>query len=65
MTRKRELRAQLIEAQRDLATAVKREAALTGITKRINEHPLDVDGTLVAIAEAARELTAVMAHGCG
>ena len=51
-----------LEAERDglrvsLAAALERESALGRITRRINEHPLDVDGTLVAIAEAARALT--------
>jgi signal transduction histidine kinase len=41
----------------ELAAAVEREAALARIAQRINEHPLDVDGTLRAIAEAARGLT--------
>ena len=41
----------------ELAAAAAREAALAQIAQRINEHPLDVDGTLRAIAEAARELT--------
>ena len=41
----------------ELATAVEREAALAQIAQRINEHPLDVDGTLRAIPEAARVLT--------
>jgi hypothetical protein len=41
----------------ELAAAVDREAALAQIAQRINEHPLDVDGTLRAIAETARVLT--------
>ena len=41
----------------ELAAAVERETALAQIAQRINEHPLDVDGTLRAIAEAARVLT--------
>ncbi len=43
------------ERERDVARAV--AAAAARISRRINERPLDVDGTLVAIAEAARELT--------
>jgi signal transduction histidine kinase len=43
------------ERERDAARAV--AAAAARISRRINELPLDVDGTLVAIAEAARELT--------
>ncbi len=41
----------------DLAASVEREAALARISQRINEQPLDVDGTLLAIAETARALT--------
>ncbi|MGD9932813.1 MAG: GAF domain-containing protein [Dehalococcoidia bacterium] len=48
---------QLEERNRELAAAVEREAALARISQRINEHPLDVEGTLLAIAEAARALT--------
>ncbi len=48
---------ELQNSNADLAASVEREAALARISQRINEHPLDVDGTLVAIAEAARELT--------
>ena len=43
--------------QAELAAALEREAALARIAQRINEHPLDVDGTLQEISEAARELT--------
>ena len=46
---------ELARRERDMAQAV--AAAAARISRRINERPLDVDGTLVAIAEAARELT--------
>ena len=51
-----------LEIERDglrvsLAAALERESVLVRITQRINQQPLDVDGTLVAIAEAARGLT--------
>ena len=48
---------ELQDSNADLAASVEREAALARISQRINEQPLDVDGTLVAIAEAARALT--------
>ena len=48
---------QLAERNAELAASVEREAALARISQRINEHPLDVEGTLLAIAEAARMLT--------
>jgi GAF domain-containing protein len=41
----------------EVAAAAEREAALARIAQRINEHPLDVDGTLLEISEAARKLT--------
>jgi GAF domain-containing protein len=41
----------------ELAAAAEREAALARIARRINEQPLDVDGTLLEISEAARKLT--------
>jgi len=53
----KQLQAELAQAQRERDVAMTREAALARITQRINEQPLDLDGTLVAIAEAARELT--------
>ncbi len=52
---------ELQDSNTELAASVEREAALARISQRINEHPLDVDGTLVAVAEAARLLT----HGDG
>ncbi len=48
---------ELQDSNTELAASVEREAALARISQRINEHPLDVDGTLVAVAEAARLLT--------
>ncbi len=51
-----ELEALLARTERERDSAAAREAALARIAQRINEHPLDVDGTLVAIAEAARTL---------
>ena len=48
---------QLEQRNRELAASVEREATLARISQRINEHPLDVEGTLLAIAEAARALT--------
>ena len=51
-----ELEALLARTEREGVSAAAREAALARIAQRINEHPLDVDGTLVAIAEAARTL---------
>ena len=52
-----DLRARLAKSERDGEIGRQREAALAHIAQRINEHPLDMDGTLIAIAEAARELT--------
>ena len=52
-----ELEAERIALHVSLAAALERESALGRISRRINEHPLDVDGTLVVIAEAARALT--------
>ncbi len=40
----------------ELAAANEREAALARIARRINEQPLDIDGTLLAIAEGALKL---------
>ncbi len=40
----------------ELAAAVQREAALARLAQRINEQPLDLDGTLLVIAEAALKL---------
>ncbi len=48
---------ELQDSNTELAASVEREAALARISQRINENPLDVDGTLIAIAEAARMLT--------
>ena len=53
----KQLQAELAQTQRERDAAMTREAALARIAQRINEQPLDLDGTLVAIAEAARELT--------
>jgi GAF domain-containing protein len=53
----KQLQEQLADAQRERDAALAREAALAQITQRINGQPLDVDGTLQAIAEAARVLT--------
>ena len=53
----KQLQAELAQTQRERDAAMTREAALARISQRINEQPLDLDGTLVAIAEAARELT--------
>ncbi len=53
----KQLQAELAQSQRERDGAMAREAAFARITQRINEQPLDLDGTLVAIAEAARELT--------
>ncbi|MBI2767682.1 MAG: GAF domain-containing protein [Chloroflexi bacterium] len=47
----------IAELEEALAASVEREASLARICRRINEHPLDVDGTLLAIAEVARVLT--------
>ncbi len=52
-----DLRARLAKSEREGEIGRQREAALAHIAQRINEHPLDMDGTLIAIAEAARELT--------
>jgi GAF domain-containing protein len=41
---------QLDQRNRELAEAVAREAALARISRRINEHPTDLDDTLLAIA---------------
>jgi signal transduction histidine kinase/predicted transcriptional regulator len=51
-----ELRARLALVERERDIGRQREAALARISQRINEHPLDVDGTLTAIAEAACKL---------
>ena len=51
------LQAQLLEARRERDAALAVNAAMARIAQRINEHPLDLDGTLVEIAEAARALT--------
>ncbi len=51
-----DLRARLEQVERERDVGLLREAALARISQRINEHPLDVDGTLIAIAEAARTL---------
>ncbi len=48
---------ELQQSNVDLGASVEREAALARISQRINEQPLDVDGTLLAIAEVARSLT--------
>lgn len=56
-TSERETGLRLAQRDRELAAAVEREAAFTSISRRINEQPLDVDGTLQAIAEAAMTLT--------
>ena len=56
-TSERETGLHLAQRDRELAAAVEREAAFTTISRRINEQPLDVDGTLQAIAEAAMTLT--------
>jgi two-component system, NtrC family, sensor kinase len=47
------LRARLEQVERERDIGRMREAALARISRRINEHPVDVDGTLIAIAEAA------------
>ena len=52
-----DLRARLAKSEREREIGRLREAAMMRITQRINQHPLDVDGTLIAIAEAARSLT--------
>ncbi len=51
-----DLRVRLADLERERDAGRLREAALTRISQRINEQPLDVDGTLIAIAEAARTL---------
>jgi signal transduction histidine kinase len=48
---------ELQQSNAALAMSVERESALSRIARRINEHPLDLDGTLIALAEAARTLT--------
>jgi len=53
----KQVQEQLADAQRERDAALVREAALAHVSQRINEQPLDVDGTLLAIAEAARKLT--------
>jgi signal transduction histidine kinase len=40
----------------ELAAAVERESELARISKRISQHPEDVDGTLIDIVEATRKL---------
>ncbi len=55
--RLRQLEASEVRLRVELAASADREAALASISHRINEQPLDVDGTLLAIAEAAREMT--------
>ncbi len=57
LQRLRQLEASDARLHTELAAAVEREASLARIAQRINEHPLDIDGTLLAIAEAARALT--------
>ncbi len=44
---------ELEQRNAELAASVEREAALARISQRINEHPLDVDGTLDLIADLA------------
>ena len=51
-----DLRTRLVQVERERDVARQREAAMALISQRINEQPLDVDGTLTAIAEAARTL---------
>ncbi len=55
--RLQQLQASEAQLRAQLAAATEREAALARIAQRINEHPLDVEGTLLAIAEAARRMT--------
>ena len=50
------LRARLVQMEHERDIGRSREAALARISQRINENPLDVDGTLIAIAEAAHSL---------
>ena len=51
-----DLRTRLVQVERERDVGRQREAAMALISQRINEQPLDVDGTLTAIAEAARTL---------
>jgi two-component system, NtrC family, sensor kinase len=51
------LQAELAQLKAERDAGLKREAALAQITRRINQHPLDFSGNLLAIAEAARDLT--------
>jgi hypothetical protein len=51
-----ELRARLAQVERERDLGRLREAALARISQRINERPLDVEGTLIDIAEAAHAL---------
>lgn len=53
----RETGRRLAHCYRELAASVEREAAFANISRRINEPPLDVDGTLQALTEAAMTLT--------
>jgi GAF domain-containing protein/DNA-binding response OmpR family regulator len=47
---------QLEQRNRELAESVAREAALARISRRINEHPTDLDATLLAIASECQAL---------
>ncbi len=48
---------ELQERNREVTEALAREEAVAQISQRINESPLDLDGTLQFIAENARDLT--------
>ena len=50
------LHAQLTQVKHERDIGRLRESALARISQRINEKPLDVNGTLIAIAEAAQAL---------
>jgi len=47
---------QLEQRNRELAESVAREAALSRISRRINEHPTDLDDTLLEIASECQAL---------